>query len=147
MNESACCGPYESLDCLTDGDCYIGSALSDLLTRGSSIVRMTIVDPEVVWSLPEPRKPTLDEQCDQAMAGVRALIDDRCAQHRVAIRANHEWDMLRMERRHKEWRLDILQDWAHYNMMRGILGFIHGFRINLGDGISVPPDLYHDLRG
>lgn len=161
MAESACWSPYDCMDCLSDGDlCHppkpiiwgFDGAVGDSITAVSKVYLMqtfknpVLVDPVISFTKPDPRKPTLDEQCNQAMASVRALIDDRCAQHRVAIRANHEWDMLRMNDRFVQWQRDVMTDRVHYAMMRGVLGFIRGLRIDLGNGISVPAELYRDLR-
>lgn len=45
----------------------------------------TLIDPVIQYTQPEPRKPSLDEQCEAAMARLKAHIDGHCAEHSYAI--------------------------------------------------------------
>ncbi len=139
-DKTPCWHPYDCMDCLTDGDrcSYLDAALGDMVTTGTvtytlsanpvagnQLIGFDIVNPRIIWRTPEPAKPTIDEMCDQAMARVRNLINARCAEHRVAIHANSEWDIERMHERFDELesanRLRVALDDILYHILMGAI--------------------------
>lgn len=88
-------------------------------TKRSLPSGIEIIDPQIVWRMPEAPKPSLDEQCEAAMARLKAHIDSRCAEHREAIRANSQWDIHRMHQRHDEWERAL----AARRMVDGVIRF------------------------
>lgn len=110
---------YDCMDRLADGDRWghlsgqDSRIVDDALITGNgigepvfgpiapgSIVQFEPVNQSIIWRRPEPAKPTIDEMCAMAMHDIRAMIDDRCAVHREAIRANSNWAIDRMHQRH-----------------------------------------------
>lgn len=71
-----------------------------LLTTGS--FSPVLVIPRGEWPSPSPKKPTLDEQCEAAMARLTAHINASCAQHSVAIKADYDFQARRRHQRHVE---------------------------------------------
>lgn len=90
--------------------------------------RFTLVDPVIRYTQPEPRKLTLHEQCEAAMARLKAHVYHRCAEHREAIRANSNWAIDRMHQRHDAMRArHDLERWGLPAIRVDRLGFISGF--------------------
>lgn len=63
-------------------------------------LRPRLVDPYIEWSAPAPKKLTLDEQCEAAMARLKAHINASCAQHSVAIRSDYVFQGRKRRQRH-----------------------------------------------
>lgn len=85
----------------------------------------TLIDPVIQYTQPEPRKPSLDEQCEAAMARLKAHIASHCAEHREAIRANSNYAIGQMHQRHDNWRADLDFSrylWAAHPMRRTLPG-------------------------